>query len=180
MVRACVVGLGSVHRVLADHDASRLRPLHLQESGTIAPRQRLDDRGYASERATVRVAFSSDGGATFASPIEVDGPSGARIPIGRIDLVIERPGEVVVSWTASERGQGQLLVRRVTRDGRRGPEVVVTALAAGREAGFPTMENLGEDLVILWTDTSTRNVRAVRLPLHDVPAITREPPVAAP
>jgi thiol-disulfide isomerase/thioredoxin len=135
---------------------------------------------YESQRATVRVAFSSDDGATFASPIEVDGPAGARTPIGRVDLVIERPGEVIVSWTASARDQGQLLVRRVTRDGRRGAEVVITAIAAGREAGFPKMESLGEDLVLLWTDTATRNVRAVRLPRHDVPAITRDAPVAAP
>jgi thiol-disulfide isomerase/thioredoxin len=34
--------------------------------------------------------------------------------------------------------------------------------------------------VIMWTDTSTSNVRAIRLPLHDVPAIAREAPVAAP
>ena len=47
---------------------------------------------YAVQRATVRVAFSSDGGATFAPPIEVDGPTGARAPIGRVDVVIDRPG----------------------------------------------------------------------------------------
>ncbi len=134
---------------------------------------------YAAQRATVRIAFSSDGGASFASPIEIDGPAGARAPIGRVDVVIDRPGEAIVSWTASERDVGQLLVRRVSRDGRRGPELAVASTAAGREAGLPRMELLGGDLLIAWTDPSAQNVRAVRLARHEVAAVAAEQPTVA-
>lgn len=134
---------------------------------------------YAAQRATVRVAFSSDGGASFASPIEVDGPAGARAPIGRVDVVIDRSGEAIVSWTASERDVGHLFVRRVSRDGQRGPELAIASTAAGREAGFPRMELLGGDLVIAWTDPSAQNVRAVRLARSDVAAVAAEQPTVA-
>ena len=133
---------------------------------------------YSDQRATVRIAFSGDHGATFGPPIEVDGPQGARAPVGRVDVVIDRPGEAVVSWMASERDEGQLLVRRVTRDGRRGPELAIASIAAAREAGFPRMEREGDDVVIAWSDAKAHTVRAVRLPRRDVPAVSTESPAA--
>ena len=42
----------------------------------------------------VRVAFSEDSGATFGTPIRVDRGD----PIGRVDVVIEESGQVLVSW----------------------------------------------------------------------------------
>jgi thiol-disulfide isomerase/thioredoxin len=124
---------------------------------------------YAGQRPGVRVAFSGDAGATFDRPIELDAPRGARVPIGRVDVVIDRPGEALVSWIAAEREQGRLLIRRVARDGRRGPEVELAAIAAAREGGFPRMERLGDDVVIAWTDTAAHTIRATRLARRDVP-----------
>jgi thiol-disulfide isomerase/thioredoxin len=126
---------------------------------------------YADQRPGLRVAFSADAGATFDPPIELDAPRGARVPIGRVDVVLDRPGEALVSWIASEREQGKLLVRRVARDRRRGPEVEVAAIAAAREGGFPKLELLGDELVIAWTDTAARTIRAARLARRDVPAV---------
>lgn len=131
---------------------------------------------YADQRAAVRVAFSSDGGATFADPIEVDGTAGARAPIGRVDVVLDRSGEAIVSWTASERDEGQLLVRRIARDGKRGPELAIGSIAAAREAGFPRMEAVGDDVVLAWSDSRARTVRAVRLPRREVPAVASDAP----
>jgi thiol-disulfide isomerase/thioredoxin len=126
---------------------------------------------YADERPGVRVAFSGDAGATFDRPIELDAPRGDRVPIGRVDVVVDRPGEALVSWIASEREAGRLLVRRVARDRRRGPELELAAIAAAREGGFPRMELLGADLVLLWTDTRARTIRAARLARKDVPEV---------
>lgn len=129
----------------------------------------------ADQRATVRVSFSRDGGATFAAPIEVDAPAGARAPVGRVDVVIDQAGEAIVSWMASERDDGQLFVRRIARDGGRGRELAIAAIPAARDGGFPRMEISGADVVIAWTDPRAKNVRAVRLARREVPPLADEP-----
>jgi thiol-disulfide isomerase/thioredoxin len=139
---------------------------------------------YADQRPGVRVAFSGDAGATFDRPLEIDAPRGARVPIGRVDVVIDRPGEALVSWVAAEREDGRLLVRRVARDRRRGPELELAAVAAAREGGFPRMELLGGDVVLVWTDTRASTIRAARLARAEVPAVGADadsgPSTAAP
>lgn len=129
---------------------------------------------FAEHRASIRVAFSSDGGATFAAPIEVDGPAGARAPVGRVDVVIDQSGDALVSWMATERDDGQILLRRIARDGRRGRELAVTSTPAAREGGFPRMELSGDDVVLAWTDPRAKNVRAVRLARRLVPPLGDE------
>jgi hypothetical protein len=128
---------------------------------------------YADQRPAVRVAFSGDAGSSFDRPIDVDAPRGARVPLGRVDVAIDRPGEALVSWIASERDDARVLVRRVARDRRRGAELAVATTTAARDSGFPRMELLGDDLVVAWTDTRAKAVRAIRTPRADVPAVTR-------
>ena len=123
----------------------------------------------------VLVAFSGDAGVTFEPPIEVDAPRGARAPLGRVDVVVDRPGEVLVSWLAAERESGRLLVRRIARDRRRGAEFEVTTVAASRASGAPRMERLGDDAVLAWTDAPARTIRAVRFPRGAVPAASVQP-----
>lgn len=127
---------------------------------------------YAGDRAAVHAAFSADAGATFDRPIEIDAPRGARSPIGRVDVVLDRPGEALVSWIAAARDDAHLLVRRVARDRRRGPELAIATGAAGREAGFPRMELHGNDVVLAWTDPRARRLRAARLVRSEVPAVS--------
>lgn len=127
---------------------------------------------YADQRPAVRVAFSSDAGATFDRPIDVDAPHGARAPLGRVDVVLDRPGEALVSWIASERDDARLLVRRVARDRRRGAELVLATSTAARDSGFPRMEILGGDIVVAWTDVRAKTLRAIRTARRDVPAVT--------
>lgn len=126
---------------------------------------------YAEKQPRVRVAFSEDAGATFERPIEIDAPRGARAPLGRLDVTLDRPGEAIVSWVASEREAGRLLIRRVARDRRRGPELEVAAISAARSGGFPKLELLGADVVLAWTDPAARTLRALRLARGDVPAV---------
>lgn len=123
----------------------------------------------AERRPTVRIAFSADAGTTFERAIEVDAPRGARAPIGRVDVVIDRPGAAVVSWIAAEQDDGRLLVRRIARDGRNGAELELTAIAASRSGGFPRIESLGDDLVFAWTDVPAATVRAARIARTSIP-----------
>ena len=126
----------------------------------------------AEQQPRVRIAFSSDAGGTFEQPIEVDAPDATRSPIGRVDVVLDRPGEALVSWMASGPGGARLLVRRVARNRRRGLVLRIASLAAAPEGGFPRMERAGGDVVLAWTDTRSATVRVSRLAAVDVPAVT--------
>ncbi len=117
----------------------------------------------ADQRATVRVAFSSDSGGSFGRAIDVDVPRDLRAPIGRVDVVLDGT-DAVVSWIAAEREVGHLLVRRVSRDGRLGPELELATIGAGRDGGFPRIENVGDELLASWTDTSSGRLRAGHIP----------------
>lgn len=125
----------------------------------------------AEQQPRVQIAFSSDAGVTFERPIEVDAPHATRSPIGRVDVVFDRPGEALVCWMASERDGARLLVRRVARDGRRGPALQIAAVAAAPQAGVPRLEHVGGEIVFAWTDARSATVRVSRLAAVDVPAV---------
>jgi thiol-disulfide isomerase/thioredoxin len=128
---------------------------------------------YAEDRPRVRLAFSNDAGATFGAPLEVDGPTGGRAPLGRVDVALEEDGAALVSWLASQREEASLLVRRLTADGRKGQELLATKTGADRQSGFPRMERMGDALYFAWTVAGTPSqVRALRLPVTSVPQVS--------
>jgi len=123
---------------------------------------------YAGQRHGLRAAFSQDGGASFAAAIEVDGPVGQRAPLGRVAIAMERSGEALVGWVASRPGGGEILIRRVARDGRLGPERIAARTRSARETGVPRMVTVaGEQLLLAWTEPGAR-LRAALLPLRAV------------
>jgi hypothetical protein len=109
----------------------------------------------AQDTARVRMAWSVDGGATFAPPSRVDGGT----PVGRVDLELMDGNTAVVSWLERVPPEaGEVRLRRVSRDGTAGTPVVVASTAASRPAGFPKLVRLGDDLIAAWTvpgDSST-------------------------
>ena len=115
----------------------------------------------ANDRPTVRLAFSADGGATFAAPIDVD----TATPLGRVDLLLDG-GEAVVSWLAAAGEDASLRVQRFTADGPRGPSLSVARTSSSRRSGFPRMAKLGDDLYLAWVDVpdeGLQRLRSVRL-----------------
>jgi peroxiredoxin len=125
---------------------------------------------YAGDRPHVRLAFSEDAGASFGAPLEVDGPKGSRVPLGRVDVVLDADGSALVSWLASEREEASLLVRRATANGRLGEVLHLEKTRADRQSGFPRMERLGGALFMAWTEVGTpSHVRTVQLRTADVP-----------
>jgi peroxiredoxin len=130
---------------------------------------------YAEDRPRVRLAFSDDAGATFGAPLDVDGPVGGRVPIGRVDVMLEEDGSALVGWMASEREEASILVRRVTVDGRMGNALPVARTRSSRQSGFPRMERWGDALVVAWTEVGTPGrLRVVRLPAADVPLVSTQ------
>ena len=111
----------------------------------------------------VKVAFSTDGGATFGSPATVDDGN----PGGRVDLVMTDDGGVVVSWLERTGGEdAEVRLRRVAPDGTATGSASLTSSSAARASGFPRMTPLDDgSLLLAWTDVlgDSPRVRVTRL-----------------
>jgi hypothetical protein len=101
----------------------------------------------ADNRARVEVAFSKDGGATFASPARIDGGR----PLGRVGIVLAA-GDAVVSWLEASGEKAEIRLRRVLPDGRAGDPVTVAAVPATHASGVPRLLADGDRLLVVWTD----------------------------
>jgi hypothetical protein len=102
----------------------------------------------AQDTPRVQVAFSSDGGATFAKPILVDG---AR-PLGRVGVALEDNGDAIVLWAATEGSSPTIRLRRVSPSGRLGEPVVIASTTAARASGVPTLVRIGGTLAVSWLE----------------------------
>ncbi len=117
----------------------------------------------APDTPRIRLAFSDDGGRSFAAPIEVDHGAVA----GRVDVAFISKGRAVVSWLATTARDAQLRVRPYTAYGPAGPAVTVARIGPARASGFPQMVATGNGLLFAWTETgSVPSVRTAFAPLH--------------
>ncbi|HEX8139474.1 MAG TPA: hypothetical protein VF544_18080 [Pyrinomonadaceae bacterium] len=102
----------------------------------------------ADDKPRVQIAFSSDAGATFSKPVQVDDGN----PIGRVDVLILPAGSAIVSWLSGTAESGAIKVRRVYPDGALGPVSTVAQTEIERSSGFPRIARLGDEVFFAWTD----------------------------
>jgi hypothetical protein len=114
----------------------------------------------ANDSARVKLAFSSDAGATFGAPIRVD--EGA--PAGRVDVALLKDGSGLVTWVERVGGDTALVrARRVSPTGTAGPPMTVAASSSARTSGFPRMVLSGDTVFFAWTQpTRPSQVRVAR------------------
>ncbi len=113
----------------------------------------------AGDQPRVYVAFSNDAGATFAKPVQVDDGR----TLGRVDVLLLDDGSAVVSWLEQTGTGGEVRVRRVWPDGRRGDASTVARAGIARANGFPQMTRTGNTLVFAWV--GTQQVLTAEMPL---------------
>ncbi|HWW61135.1 MAG TPA: sialidase family protein [Thermoanaerobaculia bacterium] len=101
----------------------------------------------------VQVAFSDDGGATFAPPIVLDGGK----PTGRVDIVLADRETAVVTWIEAN----AVRARVVHRNGAMEPGIKVADAPA---KGFPRIARYGSDVFVAWPGAS--GIQAARLALR--------------
>jgi hypothetical protein len=101
----------------------------------------------AGGKSRVRLAVSPDAGDSFAPPIDVDDGS----PLGRVDVLALPSGATLVSWLERADSEAQVRIRRIDKDGRRDPSLIVARSTPARASGFPRMERSGDEVVIAWT-----------------------------
>ena len=118
---------------------------------TIAARgQRVAVAWYTApnRQARVQLAWSTDGGRSFAQPVLVE----AGTVSGRVDVTLLADDAALVTWTGrSASGDGQLRQRRIPATGGPGPVQVIAEGDVSRSAGFPQMINGRDRLVYAWT-----------------------------
>jgi hypothetical protein len=116
----------------------------------------------ANGRPVVKLSFSDDGGKTFGTPYEVvDGTV-----LGRVGVVLLDNGDVAVSWLqVSDGGVGEVHIRQIQADGRRGPDQTVSYGAGS--FSVPQLARSGDDLIVAWTESQdlVDQVFSVRIPI---------------
>jgi hypothetical protein len=96
-------------------------------------------------QARVAVAFSLDGGATWAPPVRVDEGS----TLGRVSVQLLDRGAALVTWLEVG-AEPAVRARRVSLDGRRERSWVVAPGADTRASGFLRSVRLGDEVLFAW------------------------------
>ena len=99
-------------------------------------------------KPSVKVAFSSDAGATFAAPIVVDDGETQ----GRVDVLLLPDNSALVCWLSGNAEGGAIKVRRIEKNGSVGPPAVIAQTDISRSSGFPRMALLGNEVHFAWTE----------------------------
>jgi hypothetical protein len=103
----------------------------------------------ADDKPTVKVAFSTDAGASFARPLTVDGSS----PIGRVDVELLDSERGWVSWLDRDGGGARLKVAAVGVGGSLAPPETVDSAAGPRAGGVPRLALAQGRLYVVWAET---------------------------
>ncbi len=110
------------------------------------------------EKAQVNIVFSTDGGATFGTPIRIDDGEG----IGRVDVVMLDDKSAMVSWM-----EGSVIKAvKVFHDGKKEPSIIISTSSVSRSSGFPQMTRSGNNLIFAWTDDKEKTIKMAKLPLE--------------
>jgi hypothetical protein len=105
----------------------------------------------SNDQERINLAFSSDSGASFSRPIQIDDGS----PVGRVGVNLSAAGDARVVWLERVGAEGaEVRLKTVRKDGVSIDATVITTTSAARTAGFPRIAAVGDDLVLAWTDPS--------------------------
>jgi hypothetical protein len=115
----------------------------------------------ANDQARAWVAFSQDGGATFARPIAIDDGK----PLGRVDVVMLDANTALVTWLEVTPAGAEIRARRVAAGGKRGPSMKVADSTSARAAGFTRMARMGRKVYFAWTEQSA-TTKTIRVAEH--------------
>jgi len=113
----------------------------------------------AKGAAKVQYSFSSDAGATFGTPITVEGQG----IIGRVEVALLDEQTGIAAWMETNKTGTFLMAARIDSGGKMGKRWEIGAMDSGRKSGFPQLEVLGDRVYFAWTELKgeTNQVRTV-------------------
>jgi hypothetical protein len=100
----------------------------------------------AGEKPAVNVAFSGDGGATFAAPIRVDSGHAA----GRVDIALLDDGSAIVTWVETAGRAAHVIARHITAAGALDPPQILGSGASPSSIGFPRIASSKDNVLAAW------------------------------
>jgi len=104
------------------------------------------------------VAFSSDAGRTFGSPIRLDDEG----TLGRVDVELLPDGSAAAAYVEFADKRASFRVRRIARDGTKSAPVTIAGIGGTRTSGLPRMALHGNALYFAWIDgPQVRTARGV-------------------
>jgi hypothetical protein len=115
----------------------------------------------AEAGAQVKVAFSRDAGATFSTPVRLDGGK----PAGRVDVVLLEPRLALVTWLENLDRGAEIRAVKVTPGGTQGEPATLVETSESRRSGFPILTKSGEDLLLAWTKVDSTGATSVEVAL---------------
>ncbi len=95
------------------------------------------------------VAFSSDAGRAFGSPIRIDDGG----TLGRVDVALLDDGDALATWIEYPKGSAQFRARRVSKTGTTSPAYTIASIATSRASGYPRMARHGNELTFAWIES---------------------------
>ena len=119
-----------------------------------------------NDQGQAYLAFSSDAGRTYGTPIRVDDGGS----LGRVDVALVADGSAAIAtWIEFAAQRSQFRVRRIDRSGARSAPVTIAGLAAGRASGYPRMALNGRELVFAWTESGAGGAMVIKTATAPLP-----------
>ena len=109
----------------------------------------------AQDKGRAYVAFSDDGGVTFAKAVQIDDGK----PIGRLDVLLLDEATALVTWLEQTQAGGEIRARRVTRAGKAEPAMKIADSSTARAAGFARTARSERDVYFAWTEQNANSKR---------------------
>lgn len=104
--------------------------------------------------------LDSDTVEPLTEPVRVD----LGRPAGRVALRMDGPDAALVLWMeGGDPSTSGLYLRRVERGGKKGEAIKVAGTSTGRAVGYPRLERLGSDWLVVWTEPGAVQGDASRL-----------------
>lgn len=112
----------------------------------------------------VKVAFSDNAGANFATPILISD----RKPLGRVDIVLLDGNNAIVSWMETAAGTTYLKAMKINKTSTMSAPITISTLDASRKTGFPQMELVEDNLYFAWTtiENDVSGIKTAYVPLE--------------
>jgi hypothetical protein len=103
-------------------------------------------------RASVQIAFSSDSGTTFKTPAVLDSVSENKSVLGKVSVAVLDSGDAAVSWIRRQGDKSEIVVSRVSTEGRILSSQVISA-GSSDTLGYPKMQSSGAEVLVSWAGT---------------------------
>ncbi|MFT7686532.1 MAG: hypothetical protein ACI9FB_001877 [Candidatus Azotimanducaceae bacterium] len=108
-----------------------------------------------NDHPEVKLVFSHDDGQTFSDPVVV----ASKTTNGRVGVTILDSGLVAVTWleTAGEDAKIMMAIydKELEKSAVLVESLVIAETKSSRRSGFPTVESIGNQIFVTWTDLSS-------------------------